>query len=292
MPLSILAHDPVEVSDKPDHEHYPNRNPDQIHPRTIANGSVSPVRADDQGSANRRPPRASCGKMRLMLTGLLPALVMFQGQLVATTPAERLNEGWWKERHERCVEMTRKGGIDVVFLGDSITQGWEGQKAWDRDLAPLKAGNFGFSGDRTEHVLWRLEHGEILGLNPKAIVIMIGTNNVGHGSSNSEQAAQGVGAIVKKLREGLPNAKILLLGVFPRGEQPNDPLRLAVGDITKRISALNDGKHVFFKDIGPAFVRIDGTLRTLLMPDRLHLNEAGYEIWAKAILPDLKALLK
>lgn len=212
---------------------------------------------------------------------------------VSVTPAERMAEGWWKDRHAACVATTKRNDFDVAFVGDSITQGWEGggAAAWNRDFAPLKAANFGFSGDRTEHVLWRLDNGELLGTKAKLVVIMIGTNNVGHGSSNAEQTAQGVSAILGRLAKGLPNAKVLLLGVFPRGEAPNDAGRLAVADISQRISKFHDGKRVFFKDIGPAFIRGDGTLRTLLMPDRLHLNEAGYDIWAQAIRDDVRALL-
>lgn len=214
-------------------------------------------------------------------------------QHVATTPADRMSEVWWANRHQTCREITQKGGIDLVFLGDSITQGWEGagKAAWSEHFAPLKAGNFGFSGDRTEHVLWRLEHGEIMGLDPKLIVIMIGTNNVGHGSSTPAQAADGVRAIVGKLRSGLPKAKILLLGIFPRGEKPDDGLRKAVTDATSGFKSVADGKAVRFLDIGDRFVRADGTLRMDIMPDALHLNEQGYEIWADAIAPTVKAMM-
>lgn len=215
-------------------------------------------------------------------------------QHVATTPVDRMGEQWWKERHERCVAMTQKGGIDVVFLGDSITQGWEGagKAAWDEHFAPMNAGNFGFSGDRTEHVLWRLEHGEILGLDPKLIVIMIGTNNIGHGSSNPQQTADGVTAIVDRLRRDLPKAEILLLGIFPRGEQPTDVMRTRVAEATRLFAPLGDRQGVHFLDIGYAFVRPSGTLRMTLMPDQLHLNEAGYGIWADAIVPEMKRILK
>lgn len=214
-------------------------------------------------------------------------------QHVALTPVDRLGEAWWKERHERCVELTKAGGVDVVFLGDSITQGWEGpgKAVWDKEFAPLNAANFGFSGDRTEHVLWRLGHGEILGLDPKLVVIMIGTNNIGHGSSNPAQTSDGVKAIVERLVKGLPNAHILLLGIFPRGESPTDPMRLAVAQATQKFATLADGERVHFSDIGYAFVRSDGTLRTRLMPDRLHLDPDGYEIWAKAIKDDVQRLV-
>lgn len=229
--------------------------------------------------------------MLSMLVGL--AMLTSPQQIVSTTPAERLNEPWWKQRHEACVEITKKGGFDVAFLGDSITQGWEGggKAAWDANFAPLKAANFGFSGDRTEHVLWRLQQGEIVGANPKVIVIMIGTNNIGHGSSNAEQTTIGVKAIVSTLNEKLPNAKILLLGIFPRGKSADDKGRIAVAQATEGFKSAADGKRVFFKDIGKFFVRSNGDIRDTLMPDHLHLTSDAYGIWAKAIVDDVKALL-
>lgn len=196
------------------------------------------------------------------------------------------------QRHALCVQKTKADDFAVAFLGDSITQGWEadGAEAWKRDFAPLKAANFGFSGDRTEHVLWRLDHGEITGSRVQLVVIMIGTNNVGHGSSNAKQTADGVRAIVQKLLKGT-GAKVLLLGTFPRGMTAEDPLRMAVAEMTAGFKSLADGKRVHFADVGKFFVRQDGTLRFTLMPDLLHLNRDGYEVWAKAVLPEIKALL-
>ncbi len=228
--------------------------------------------------------------MSILATTLLLAMTF---QNVATTPADRLNEAWWKERHEHCVEVTKQGGVDLAFLGDSITQGWEGggKATWDKYYASRHAANFGFSGDRTEHVLWRLNHGELIGLKPKLIVIMIGTNNIGHGSSNAEATDLGVRAIVGKLRHDIPSAKILLLGIFPRGGSSNDPMRMAVADVTKRFSTLDDNQHVFFEDVGHHFLFSDGTMKSLLVPDLLHPNDMGYEIWAKAMEPTLAKLL-
>ncbi len=218
---------------------------------------------------------------------------MSSQQLVSTNPTDRLNEDWWKQRHNYCVEMTKSGGIDLVFLGDSITQGWEGggKPAWDRDFAPLRPGNFGFSGDRTEHVLWRLGNGEIVGLNPKLIVIMLGTNNMGHGSSSPTQTVEGMKSILQILRTKVPDAKVLLLGIFPRGKESTDSLRLQVAEANAKYQLLADGNSIEFLDIGKHFVRIDGTLRDRLMPDYLHLNQGGYEIWVKAILPTVKRMM-
>lgn len=216
-----------------------------------------------------------------------------QPQHVATTPANRLGEAWWKQRHEACVEITKKGSVDVMFIGDSITQGWEGtgKATWDKLFAPLKAANFGFSGDRTEHVLWRLENGEMIGLKPKVIVMMIGTNNIGHGSSDAPKTADGVKAIIAKLRSSFADSRILLLGIFPRGLKADDPARMNVAKATELFKDVADGDQVRFMDIGKFFIRADGTLRNTLMPDLLHLNKDGYEIWGKAIEPTVREMM-
>jgi len=215
-------------------------------------------------------------------------------QIAALQPVDRNSEAWWAERHAACVETTKKGGFDVAFLGDSITQGWEGagKRAWDASFAPLKSANFGFSGDRTEHVLWRLAHGELIAAKPKVVVLMIGTNNLGHGSSNPAQTAQGVRAVCDAIVTGSPGTRVLLLGILPRGEGADDQLRVAVGQATASFRSRADGREVFFADTGYPFVRPDGKLKALLMPDLLHLSEGGYEVWAKAILPQLQSVLR
>lgn len=228
------------------------------------------------------------------------ALVSFaalSAQDAAPNPAlnpEPRADAWWVDRHEQKKELTKAGGLDLIFLGDSITQGWEGagKPVWEKYFAPLKAGNFGFSGDRTEHVLWRLANGEIVGLEPKIIVIMIGTNNIGHKSSNPEQTAQGVKAIVKVLQEKVTSAKILLLGIFPRDEKPNGEFRQQVAKATELFKDVADDKTVFFKDIGHLFLNKEGVLTKEIMPDFLHLSEEGYRLWAEAIAPELAGLLK
>ena len=120
--------------------------------------------------------------------------------------------------HEKFLSQAKKGDIDLLFLGDSITQGWNNNEVWRRHFGPRKAANFGIGGDRTEHVLWRIQNGELEGIAPKVTVLMIGTNN--SGANTPEEIAQGITAIVDELRKRLPNTKILLLGVFPRGESP------------------------------------------------------------------------
>jgi beta-glucosidase len=224
---------------------------------------------------------------------MLSSLAFVLTTQVSITPANRMGEAWWKSRHERCVEQTKQGGHELIFIGDSITQGWEGggKTTWDKYYANRKAANYGFSGDRTEHVLWRMENGEIVGEKPKVAVMMIGTNNIGHGSSDAVATALGVKTIVGKLRSVMPTTKILLLGIFPRGATSTDKMRMDVASATSQYSTLADGKNVFFLDIGRHFMTRDGDMWTGLMPDLLHPNSGGYDIWAKAMEPTLKMLL-
>lgn len=211
-----------------------------------------------------------------------------------------------EKRHESFNVISKKGEAELVFLGDSITHGWEGKgkAVWEKNWAPLKAANFGIGGDRTEHVLWRLENGNFDGLKPKEVVLMIGTNNTGHqGRPQKEldgavyqctarQTADGVKAIVTKLKEKCPGAKILILAIFPRGANAADKLRQQNEETNAIIKNLADNKTVFFMDINAKFLEADGTLSKDIMPDLLHPNEKGYEIWAEAIAPKVKELLK
>ncbi len=214
-------------------------------------------------------------------------------QIVATTPADRMGEAWWKQRHERCVETTKKGGFDLIFIGDSITQGWEGggKSVWNKFYANRNAANFGFSGDRTEHVLWRMDNGEIIGLHPKVAVMMIGTNNIGHKSSGPVETTQGVIAIVTKLRKAMPDTKVLLMSIFPRGATAMDQMRKEVAAASEGFRAIADEKTVFYRDFSRTFLTRDGDMWKNLMPDYLHPNEYGYELWARAMEPTLKRLL-
>ncbi len=209
----------------------------------------------------------------------------------SVTPVPR-DQKRWVERQALINSRAVPGEVDVIFLGDSITNGWDGnkgQKLWEQYFAPLKAMNAGIGGDRTEHVLWRLDNGNIKGITPKVAVIMIGTNNAR--TNTSEQIAAGITAIVEKLRVKLPQTKILLLAIFPRGADKNDPLRMKNEGANAIVKKLDDGKHVFFLDINQEFLTADGVLEKEIMPDLLHPSEKGYEIWAKAITPEIKKLL-
>lgn len=198
--------------------------------------------------------------------------------------------------HEKFVAIAKEGKAQLVFLGDSITAGWGSKKEiWDKAFGQYTPANFGIGGDRTQHVLWRIENGELETIKPKGVVIMIGTNN--SGSDSAEGIAQGVTKIVETVRAKQPQAKILLLAVFPRGEKASTPEKPNAGrDKLKQVNAiiakLDDGKNIHFLDIGEKFLQPDGSLTKEIMPDFLHLSNAGYQIWADAITPKLAELMK
>lgn len=207
----------------------------------------------------------------------------------AVTPMPR--DAKWMQRHELINSRAVPGQVDLLFIGDSITQGWEGagKQAWEKFYGGRKAMNAGIGGDRTQHVLWRLDNGNVKGIAPKVAVVMIGTNNAG--ANEPAETAAGIEAIVRSLRQKLPGTKVLVLGVFPRGATPDDKLRKKNAAVNEIVAKLDDGKDVFFLDIGPKFLAADGTLAKEIMPDLLHLSPRGYEIWAESIEPKLKELL-
>lgn len=223
---------------------------------------------------------------------LLTASVQAQ-QPLSVTPADRPDE-WWQKRHASMNERVRQGNVDLIFIGDSITHGWEGggKDVWEKYYAKRNAVNLGISGDQTSHVLWRLDHGNIDGIAPKLAVVMIGTNNAGHTPHQSpEDITAGVTTILERLRAKLPQTKILLLAIFPRGADNNDEIRQINMKANERIAKLADGQNVFFLDVGPKFLAADGTLSKDIMPDLLHPNPKGYEIWAETIEPTVAKLM-
>ena len=199
--------------------------------------------------------------------------------------------GGWMNRHKSFNTRVAKGNVDLVFIGDSITQGWggKGKGVWAKFYGKRNTVNLGIGGDRTQHVIWRLDNGNLYRIKPKAAVIMIGTNNAG--GNTSKEIADGVTAIVKQIRTKSPKTQILLLGVFPRGTNNADKRRQVNEGANAIFSKLDDGKHVHYLDIGPKFLEKDGTLTRKIMPDLLHLSEAGYTIWAESIEGKLKELM-
>ena len=210
-------------------------------------------------------------------------------------PAPRIAE-WWFARQAEKIGLMSKGNIDLLMVGDSITNNFEnekvGLKVWEEYFVPLKAINLGFGGDRTEHVLWRLDHLPVMKVAPKAAVVLIGTNNICWGSDTPKQAAEGVRAITRKLKDIYPEMKVLVLGVLPRRRNLDHPHRRQIVELNSYLpELLKDFKGVTFRDIGPAFLDEKGFLSEEMMPDTTHPSEKGHEVWAKAIMPELKKML-
>jgi len=197
-------------------------------------------------------------------------------------------------RHEGFVETAKAGNIDLLLHGDSITDWWvqgdENKQMFAKHFGHIKTANFAIAGDTTQGVLWGLRNGEGQGFQPKAVMVMIGTNNTG--TNTGPEIAEGIGAIVLEMRTDFPNAKILLLGVFPRGV-PGDPVRDKIAEINRIIARLDDQKHVFYLDIGWAFLDDKGFfLPNAFRTDNLHPMARGYDIWGAAVKDKLEQLLK
>ncbi len=232
-----------------------------------------------------------------ILAALLSAAPVF-AENTATVPAPR--DGNWVKRHEGFLaeSKARTGQVDLLFLGDSITDGWrsKGKATWEKFYTPRNALNLGIGGDRTQHVLWRLQNGEVDGLKPKVTVLLIGINNTpnekdGVPRNTAPEVVEGVTAVVKEIQARLPKTKVLLLAVFPY-KQKGDPMRDKVAQINAGIAKLGKNKRVTFLDINQKFLEADGTLPLDIMPDLLHPNDKGYQIWADAMEPTLKKLMK
>jgi beta-glucosidase len=185
----------------------------------------------------------------------------------------------------------KKGTVDLLMIGDSITHWWEtaGRKVWDEYYGHRNAVNLAISGDRTQHVLWRLENGNIEGISAKLAVIMIGTNN--HMIGTPEKTAEDIEEIVGKLRSELPKMKILLLAIFPRGDNDSDGARQTNMKVNKMIAKLADGEMVEFLDINHAFLKEGRRLRRDMLPDGTHPNEKGYAAWAEAMEPTVARMI-
>ncbi len=206
----------------------------------------------------------------------------------------------WMATHESFVQRAKHGNVDLLFLGDSITAGWlwgnGGLNIWNKVYVSRHAADFGIGWDRTQNVLWRIENGELDGIKPKVIVLLIGTNNCGNEDdgkprNTTPEIIEGVTTIVRELRTRLPESKILLFGIFPRGTK-NDPVREQVKAVNAGLAKLDDGKTVKFLDIGSKLLAPDGTLSRDIMPDLLHPNEKGYQIWSDALEGPLEQMLK
>lgn len=221
------------------------------------------------------------------LHALQPAGVARPPTPPATTPVAPNN----LDRHNDFVEIAQAGNIDLLWVGDSITDWWarRGQSVWDEFFAQLRPANFGIAGDRTQGVLWRMQNGELEGFQAKLIILMLGTNNINR--NTNADIVEGDRMIVEEFRRRQPQAKVLVLGVFPRGAEADNPYRAAIREINEGLAKLADNENVFYMDIGDQFLEPDGTLSTDIMPDGLHPNETGYRIWAEAIQPRVLELM-
>jgi lysophospholipase L1-like esterase len=206
--------------------------------------------------------------------------------------------------HESFLARGKSGPIGVLFIGDSITAGWtKAPHVWEHYYSKWQPANFGIGGDQTQHVIWRIENGELDGIKPKVVVLMLGTNN-----SGAHTAAEIIAAdkkIIQMIRAKIPDTKVLLLGIFPRGPRKNPQGMITdsvAAEATKRmeviraanaeLAKLDDGKNVRYLDITAKFLGDDGKIPSIIMPDQLHPNAAGYQLWAEAMQPLLTEMMK
>jgi N-acetylglucosamine-6-sulfatase len=211
----------------------------------------------------------------------------------STFPMHRLAEKWWRDRLlAKNAEIREKQQARVVFLGDSITQGWEGpgKSSWQTHFAPLGAVNWGYSGDRTEHLIWRLQNGDIQRLNPEAAVLLIGTNNTGHKQAPASETVAGIRKVIDDLAWKWPEAQVVLMSVFPRAASADHPLRKLNVEVNEGLAALADGRRVHLLDLNARFLDSEGNLNQDLLPDLLHLSPAAYQIWGEALAAKLGEL--
>ena len=213
------------------------------------------------------------------------------------TPEEGFN--LWMPRHNALKDRVRKGPVDLLMIGDSIVFRWErqGKKIWEKYYGHRRAVQIGSSGDYTDHILWRLQNGAVTTALPKLTVLLIGTNNTGLRSDPPEETAYGIEAIVKELRKRLPESKILLLGIFPRGNhesknpkyhEKRKQMVAANRTVNQIIKKYADEKTVFYRDLSTTFLTTEGVVDKNLMPDFVHPSEAGFEAWAQAMEPFIK----
>lgn len=254
----------------------------------------------------REKPRSWRWMHLFLIGGLMsvPAIIQASASSQAAEPATQQRGRMATEkdlgRHmaflARKESLIRTGGTELVFIGDSITDGWRAdpqRETFEDYFGRYRPYNIGIGGDETQHVLWRITHGELDGLAPKLVVLMIGTNNLANGNRMTpEETADGVAAVVEAIRRKLPNSRILLLGIFPRANRSDDPLRLAVNATNRIIARLEDRRTVFYLDIGAKFLGSDGTMSRDVMPDYLHPNARGYQIWADGVSAEINRLMR
>ena len=230
---------------------------------------------------------------RCLLLDLIIAVTLASAAGAANTalePVSRADNAHWMARHQAINARAQHGDVDLIYVGDSIVEYYEhqGKDTWDRYYAPRHALNLGISGDRTEHVLWRLAHGNLDGITPQLAIVMIGQNNGGH--NTAEEIGAGVSAVVQTIRAKLPSTKILLLAIFPRREKPTEE-REVLAKASRIAGQLADNHTMVYMDINTLFLRPDGSIPAELMPDFEHPSAKGYRLWAEAIEPTVATLM-
>ena len=222
----------------------------------------------------------------------------------ASVGAPKAGNAHFFEMHAKFLARAKAGPVGVLFLGDSITEGWsKAPHIWEHYYGDLQPANFGIGGDQTQHVIWRIENGELDGIHPKVVVLLLGTNNAA--SHTGEEIAAADTKIIGMIRARIPGAKVLLLAIFPRDARRNPEGLItdaAIADAAKRMAAidranallakLDDGVNIRFLDIGGVFLGRDGKIPWTLMPDQLHPTAAGYQLWAEAMQPLLLSMIK
>lgn len=246
------------------------------------------------------PNRKIMGRIVHQIFQPLPGHQPLPSTLVPVTQDRSWPQYDWGKRHALTSAAVKRQQPQILFVGDSLIhffggekfdrQALRGQAVWDEYYAPRHAGNLGCGWDKTENVLWRLQHGAVDNVTPKVVVLMIGTNNVPTADTAPDITA-GITAVVAELHLRLPTSSILLLGILPQSEKPGWK-RDKITEVNRSIAKLNGTQNVTFLDIGPAFLTPDGLIKADLMPGFLHPNEKGYRAWAEAMEPTLKKLLE
>ncbi|MDP1579193.1 MAG: GDSL-type esterase/lipase family protein [Candidatus Didemnitutus sp.] len=239
-----------------------------------------------------------CGISVLLLLVSLLTPILAVAKVDAAAPRPK-TEPRFMASHAAFLARAQAGPIGLLFLGDSITAGWQSAPdIWERYFGAHAPANFGIGGDATQNVLWRIENGELDGIAPRAVVLLIGTNNTaGH---TAPEISAAIGKIVDHIRAKLPETKVLLLAIFPRGPRVNrdgtpdawEKRMEVIHAVNATLLQLADGERVHWLDIGHHFLDTAGTIPAGLMPDQLHLSPAGYQVWAEAMQPTLDALLR
>lgn len=220
----------------------------------------------------------------------------FTSSTIGTTPAPRtVDYDWmsiaqWQEQFAEDQRIARHGNVDILWLGDSITAGWNIEE-WQQELAPLRSANFGIGGDHTGNLLWRIQQLDTQRLQPKLIVLQIGVNNLGQLQESPDQVYQGVWAVVKTLKQRWPTTRILLNGVFPFEQSAGSPRRHEVWILNHKLKHIGNEQQVFFRDYGHLLLNKNGSISPAIMADYLHPTAQGYHIWKEAMLPDIRHLL-